>query len=827
MCRVRAGISQVKEPVNEMSRDRLNRIVRITAVCLLAGMGAGLFWLRVIDGGRPEREPLMLQFESSAPAQVEGLVMVDGHRPVPFRTPPSRRFSVVGIPLPEGVEPVTSIRFDPLRHPGEVHVRALRIMRAGKELARIGPEHIESLNPNAQIQLTNDVWRIRYTGDADYPVLLFRDIYPLPTPVFDSRTFGKGALLFLSTVCAVLGVLLIVTFARATWRCGRDGVALVGGVFLAILGLRLMTLQYFGDRVPHWDYWSLPWTVYLPFQSGHLTWQSMIAPVNEHRIFFTRLWSLTIFLLNGQWENLLEATANSMLHSLTGAALALVLWKAMNRKQAWLIFPSVVAVFGLPFSWENTVWANQSQFYFFLGFSLLTFWLLGMHRPFSTRWWLGCAAALAASFTVGSGIMAPVIVLALMGYQAVRDPAHLRQYALTAAMAAGLTVVAWMFRVPGTGGSMRTETVSQFVQTFGRTLSWPFTESVWLWIVLWLPWAIFVMRCLFRRPAWSSAEAWIVTLGGWGLANALGVGLFRGAFSQGPLSRYMDITALPMLSSALALVLIGPWCVSESRWRAVYQWGRIGWFALVLAGVLHLTNHEINHRATHRLQQQTRAQHNLRAFMVSDDMHELLARTAYEVPHPNKLALATWLRAPAMRDILPASIRDPLPLRPARMRGFTTPGLYFEFAFDLREPSWGSYGREGDRTTGEFVSEALPAPRHRYLQFPVRGRISGGQDTVRLEVVDITGRRYRVQSRGDTTDDWETAYVRVPRKPLTVQAVDNDLRFWIAFRAPREVATGSFATFRFMAMGPLVFSAGLLLLLWPVRRWVDPKCLPD
>jgi hypothetical protein len=789
-------------------------IARWGAILFLLFLGTGLFWVRQIDGNRPDRPALELVFEARASNATTGRLIVDGHHQIQYQLPGGTVWREVRLPLAEGHEPLYSIRLDPLGSPGNFEFRQMRIVRGEQVLVRIESAHLEALNVQSPITDSGEgSFRVRLTSAADYPVILLRHIYPLDTPVFNSAVFGTRSLILSWIVAGGVALLLLVGLGRSYGRGGWQGILLGGGTFLTIIGLRLLTLEYFGNRVPHWDYWSLPWATYLPFMEGNLTWQCMIAPVNEHRIFFTRLLSLGLFWISGQWDNLYEASINSSMHALTGTGLALLLWNACGRTRGNLIFPTIILIMGLPFSWENTVWANQSQFYFFLGFSILTLWLLGMHRPGTTRWWLGGSAALATQFTIGSGFVIPLIVIALVAYQTLRVPAGWRDGIKTVVFAALLFGIALLFRVDTEAGGMKTQNLSQFIHTFGRTMSWPYVLSNWLWLFLWLPIFAYVLHCLIRRPAWSKAEAWIVTLGGWSLVNALGVGIYRGAFSQGPLSRYMDIAALPVIANILALALL--WAISKGAGQRVRKGVfafSCAWGLVVGIGILHITNHELNHAATSRLQQQERALHNIRHFMQTGDLQTLLAKREFELPHPNAFGLAAWLSAPAMRAILPPSIRDPLPLEPATMNGFTSPGVYLAYDFDMHEPTWGSYGREGDRTTGQFTSKPVPASRFRYLQFPVLSRTADGQDRVVLRMVDSRGSSHRVALPGDSPD-WRVAHVRVPKEPLTVEAFDYDERFWIAFRSPREVSTAVYFAWRYIQSGPMVLGLGLALLL--------------
>src|SRR4029079_14922563 len=91
---------------------------------------------------------------------------------------------------------------------------------------------------------------------------------------------------------------------------------LVAIVFLFLLGLRLTVLRIYGAALPYSDQWdSEGWDLLRPYLLGQgVDWHMLFAPHNEHRIVFARLEALVLFALNdGQWDNLLGATADAIL----------------------------------------------------------------------------------------------------------------------------------------------------------------------------------------------------------------------------------------------------------------------------------------------------------------------------------------------------------------------------------------------------------------------------------------------------------------------------------------------------------------------------------
>lgn len=816
----------------DMEQKKINYLYSFLAALLLSFT---VLWalFAVWSENAPQTKPgLQLEFDAMTAQPAQGMLIADGQRAVKFDLPASDGFSHVAVPVPEGNEPLTSIRLDPLQQPGSMTLRNVRITRGGEILKFAGPENIESLNQRAEMRPTEDGLVVKRSGNEDYPALLIKNVYPVDTLVFQGPRFTRGALATIWALGLLLAALLAAGAVRSLLSAPRRYAFAFLGLFLFIFGARLWTLQHYGFSAAFWDYWQMPWTVYLPFEDGNLTWRSMFAPVNEHRIFFARLLSLGVFMLNGQWDNLCESVAMSTMHSCIGAGLALLAWNALGRRHAAPVMALAAAAFALPFSWENTVWANQSQFYFFVDFSILTLWLLGMHRPFTARWWLGCAAAVAALFSVGSGLAAAAAVAALMAYRLARDRSAWRAPALTLAAAAGVAALWLAVKVESHNYGMLTKNAAQFMSTFGRTMSWPFVDSVWLWPLLWAPLIVMVALSFRRGGEPGKAELWAAGLGVWVFINALGMAVFRGGFSGGPASRYMDICALGAFANGLALCLLPGLLGNGARSRTAFKLCAAAWAALFTAGVLTVTNTELLIDAGDRNARQQRSRESVLQFLRTDDIHFLLGKRAEELPHPDHFTLAAYLRSDRIREILPASIRLPLHVEQDVATGFSMPGMHAAYAINLFEPVWGSYGPEGDRTQGLFRSKPLPAPRYAYLEFPVFGGLKKGRKTISLSLLDPgAGKRFPAVPPREPKGVWTMATARVPQKPLAIEASDTDYVFWLAFMAPREKSALSVASDKLIAGNIVAIAAGLFLLAcgWFLqgREGAGPRVNPD
>jgi hypothetical protein len=762
--------------------------------------------------------------EVQTTGRIEAQVITDSARAARFVWPAGSEFRSFEMVLPVGADPFHSLRLDPLpERTGTVRLRNVQFRSSSGKLTPIPVTDWDSLNPRSVPKTEGDVLTISRLGAEDYPALLLKTPGPLDTAVDGLPRVTVAGLWVFLTLCGLCAAGLLLVFVRVLRSARTEERWLFGGCFLLLVGLRWVTIRYFGFSSPFWDYWQFPWGVYFPFEDGNLSWKALFAPLNEHRIFFARIWTLACFLVNGQWDNTFEAALNSLFFASVGFGLILALWRAAGRRHAALIGGLGLAFCALPFSWENTVWGIQSQFYFFVGFSFLTLWLLGLSRPFSARWWLGCASSFWAMFTVGSGMLAVVTVIGLSIYRLLRDARDWRAIVPTLLAGVAIAGINYPFMIHQHNYGMLTKTVQQFLATFGKTMSWPFVDQIWFWPLLWLPLAGLIICAFFSRRKTDRLELWIVALGGWCLLNAIGMGVYRGGFSSGPASRYMDITALAALVNALALLwLCGNSSLSgQPAWLSgifkekTLRWFTGAWTALMLYGVMAITLRELSVPAAMRIERQHRAMHNIIQFQRKPELAFLLDKREEELPYPDPISLASYLRSDRVRAVLPASIRLPLPLEIEAQSGFTSPGISLPYLFEQIEPSWGSFGREGDRTVGSLRARITQPSAYAWLEFPVFNRLGRGFET-RLSLVSRSSGK-RSQVRGLKLPDilWNPLTVKCPDGGnLMIEAEDYDPVAWFVFRAPREKSSVSVWSDRILNRSLWLVWAGLICVGW-------------
>jgi len=357
----------------------------------------------------------------------------------------------------------------------------------------------------------------------------------------------------------------------------------LAALFLTVLGAKLWVVELYGSPLPLWDQWYEAELFLRPWLEGHLTWQTLFAAGNEHRILLTRLLDVGVIDLNGRWEPMVQMVVNVFLHAGYVCGLAACLWGFWGRKNGWLICFLLAPFFALPYAAENTIWAINSQLYFLAVFSLATLAGLGFNRPGNWRWWLGLAAAVIVLFTMASGLLAPAAVGGLRTLRAIKNRRMEKSDWIT--LAACLLIVglgaALSVEMPG-DRALRAHSVLEFGSALVRNLTWPFFNQPWMACLMVLPLVILAalyFQSGFREPR---AAEFLLSFGLWGGLQSVALAYGRANYGDViPASRYMDFLNISVIASLFAAVLLWQSTVN-SRWL-----NRAGLFALLLfAGVV-------------------------------------------------------------------------------------------------------------------------------------------------------------------------------------------------------------------------------------------------
>ncbi|MEO7274564.1 MAG: hypothetical protein ABIX28_17260 [Vicinamibacterales bacterium] len=701
----------------------------------------------------------------------------------------------VRFPLPS--RPLEFVRFDPIDGAGEVLIHAMRVVDPdGRPLRDIDPMVMSALYQIDSMTPEGRTVRVRTTPGANDPMLLLRSQWLTAPPRWNSVQFVTP--FSLAWIAAAAGGLLLVGLGLMVRDVSagpftRPDALWLTAVFLIVVAAKLMLLRFYPMPVPFWDQWDgEAANLYLPYSSGGLTWRQMFTLHNEHRIFFTRVLAVVLLALNGQWDPHLQIVVNIALHAITAVVLTASLWLAAGRRWLGWIAITVALAVAPPFALENTLAGFQSAFYFLVLFSALALWLMTTHRPGSGSWIVGWACALATVVTVAGGVLTPVAIAVVSGLAWLARPRDWMPRVATAGALGVVAAVGYAAMAPPLPyhDYLKAGTFLAFRVALERALAFPWLLVPRASAVAWLPAAALGLLVIVRRFKSGGFDRYVLGLGAWVAVQSAAVAYSRGANGAIPASRYLDMLSFGFVVNTMALIAILA-TVRHPKWLRTVGWAAVAlWVGVGALGIDRLSDRVLAADGQERRHWMRTYVHNVREFLITDDLGPFLRKTGpQEIPYFSAGMLAGWLRDPAIRRLMPASLRPPM--RVAAKPG-TTPTFARSTVATEIVPGWDSYATGGAGARGRFESDTLRCADFHRLRFEITGW--PGSSGLRLMLKEAaSGRETEVEPPMGSGTGWRSVHVACPAGPFIIVAEDTSTTSSFGFRPPTEIGWGSAA----------------------------------
>jgi len=611
---------------------------------------------------------------------------------------------------------------------------------------------------------------------------------------------------------------------------------LIACLFALVLGARWAVVNRDGMDLPEWDQWDAEGLHLLaPWYQGHFTLGELFLPHNEHRVVLTKLVNLGLTTANGQWDQRLETAVNSAIAALIAAAFFGWGTSFLTRRWHAPLFLLLAALYGLPFASENIINGFHSQQLFLVGLSFGA--IAGTAGNGRGTRWFGLSCMALALLTMASGFFAAAVVLGVLLLAGIRRERAWAALVPVIVIAAILVAAGCLTRVSVPYlESAKAHSFVAFASTFFQCAEWPAAgeKNAWLSVLLWLPWCWLVWRVLTGAGGPLRGPGMVLSgLGAWVLLQLLATAYARGAGGNPPPSRYVDTLIVGAVVNALAIGWLFVFGGLDRAGRRAAAAVALLWLAPFAAGCavqLQSVFHD-------QLPEGRRYRHycieNVRNYLATGDEAYLRHE---EIPYPGTDGFLARLRTQPLRELLPASVRDPLPLtgsgaggfvrldsrrgqdsRPQPRAGGSQQGLPPECPLLSNAVFWGSFDPAERTGAGVWESRPLPPPRAGWLKFEVAGY--PGESGSGIDLRDAATGRFLASVSPDRTpgNSWRSAYVRAPARPFIVAAHDDDPKEWVAFSQPVEMGTLSYLAWRCVKNGLLLagLSAGAAFALFP------------
>jgi hypothetical protein len=591
------------------------------------------------------------------------------------------------------------------------------------------------------------------------------------------------------------------------------------GTALTVVGARLWLISRYGSSLPISDQWDGEgFHLLKPWSDGTLKFADLFAPHNEHRIFFSRLLTLALTCLNRQWDSMPIMVFDAILSGALGTLALALLFRFFENRFRFLLTIAVTLWLALPYAHENTLWAFQSSFYFLLLFSLIALWGLLLHRPLTSGWFLGAAAAVSAPLAMGSGFFAAAIVALILVLQLIRRERTLREALPTLLIAAAILPVSWYFQVAVPAHAvLKAHSFAAWLTFVGRCLAWPLSNHPAFSIVAYAPFIFLTLsqfaglRLTQLRP--TPFGRLVVAVGLWVLFQAGALAYARAGTGHLIIaSRYLDILGLGVAVNVVALCLLVP-PVSKKVPVLVTNIVAGVWLVATLTMAIIASRDQIRAQFGRKAYLRS-AEQAVRIYLATKDP-SYLGKESPKLPHPDMTRVATLLNDPGIQTLLPALARLPLHIEKKVTSDdtFTKAGCPPEAFILPSENIWGSYSAAGAAARGSMESETIRT-RFSYLQLDV----AGGLDRTRWLALQDGHRstKFNWLERYESDENhpaWRPAYARVAAPEARLQARDESATGWLGFTEPREMGALSYYSFRIVSQGKAMCFWGIALLI--------------
>lgn len=433
---------------------------------------------------------------------------------------------------------------------------------------------------------------------------------------------------------------------RTPWA-GRA--ALILATALCVLGIKLWLIGRYGSAVPFWDQWDAEADfLYRPYLRGELRLADLFAFHNEHRIFWTRALSLAELRAYGSWQPLFQMSINAVLHAGAIGLLVAMVGSALTRGRFLVLCAISLAVFAIPFGWENTLNAFHANWYFLILLGLIALWLVIGHSAFSYRWSIGTLIAAADYLTSASGALTPLVMSMVCTAQASvgRRKGRSEWIGIIALLALSLLAIADVLRNARRG--METQDLGQFYAALVAAAAYPFTDGgVGAVLLLYAPVIALAVWTLRAAPPLSDGRWMILGVTLWAACQTATI-----AYGRPPETilspRYLDIyliVTVSALASALALL--------DGKRRSVTIVAAL-WMVVVLAALgMHWT--DAFSGIEQKGDQGRKHLESVRSYLRSGNIADLMP--PHQIPYPVPSRLAAVISVPEIRKILPRALQ--------------------------------------------------------------------------------------------------------------------------------------------------------------------------
>jgi len=599
-----------------------------------------------------------------------------------------------------------------------------------------------------------------------------------------------------------------------------------GAFFLLLFGIKLWTIYSYGNATPFGDQWDgEAANLYKPFFDNTLDWKSFIAPHNEHRILTTRITALALLKINKIWNPLLQMTVNAFLHVFVIMIIVSLLKRVTGRSNAGLLLAFCLALFSLPYAWENILVGFQGQFYYVVLFGVLSLWLIITSKPLGGLWWAGFLCSVLAFFSLASGVFvsaSAALVSLLFLVTGLRT--NLRQ--IIASLILIALFIGGVLLTPSLPHQLllKASSLRQFYDAFVIVFGWPVGANLVSAVFCNVPIAIFCLNMLRKRPAANDKKWFLVGLALWAVGQTISIAYGRAAAVLAP--RYRDLFALLVLVNFACLISIAQEYKGKLRNMAIAGVGL--WTSVIIIFLGLYAGWHLPTELSIKLGRNKAEELNTRNYLATGDIMQLKGKPEWDIPYPDAESLARTINLPGIKEILPSNISQPL--KPDSVL-LMIPNSFIVNGYNFTTPkrtdsTWGSYTPDkGDSSVGQ-MSIHFSAKYEENISIPIAGYPL--KDKLKLEI-EQNGIRKTAKISSNPAESWGTIYTKIGRGDFSIRLTDSSYSSWLAVGRPTAIGRLDTITDKILSRHYFFIMAGIaaFILLLIVNRFISDSKRPE
>ena len=315
--------------------------------------------------------------------------------------------------------------------------------------------------------------------------------------------------------------------------------------FIIVYIIKYITIEKFSVNVPFGDQWDgEAFNLYKPYIENKLTFLDLLKQHNEHRIFFTRILNLVIFIFNNHiWDTILIMKIQAIIFSLIPCIL-LNYYLKFNKNYSIFTIIITLIIFSLPIGYENLLWGFQSQFYFMICFSLISFNIASSNKITFVTLLVLIFLSIFSYLNIASGFTVSINLgfTFLLKYFNKKNIKYI--YISFLFFILGFILYRLIVPVPG-HTYLRSQNLHAFLITLLNLMMWPLVDSYLMIFLWWIPIVYILGFTIYYYKSIKLKNFFLLAIIFWILLQSAGISYARGGNIHNSMqNRYTEIYLL-------------------------------------------------------------------------------------------------------------------------------------------------------------------------------------------------------------------------------------------------------------------------------------------